>query len=120
MKLCDRAASPGLRYDVAHVFLRPAEAQHEALRAAIVPANDAVVVDPTFVGAALLAATPPDLRPLVIVAGVLPLPLDSVDTPPFGLGLGPKRTPAGTVERLRNRLLRPLVERLVFGRVQRD
>lgn len=111
----------GLRYDVQNVFLRPARAQYEALSAATRnESTDAVVVDTAFVGAALLAATPREARPPVIVAGVVPLPLDSVDTAPFGLGLPPLRTPVGGLDRLRNRLLRFAVQRLVFGSVQRD
>lgn len=120
----DKAVRPdgiaGLRYDVANVFLRPARAQHQALRAALTQPTDAIVVDPTFVGAALLAATPRDQRPPLLVAGVLPLTLDSADSPPFGLGLSPLRTPAGVLDRMRNGLLRLLVQRLIFGPVQKD
>lgn len=105
----------GLRYDVTNVFLRPARAQHQALRAMLVEATDAVIIDPTFVGAALIAAAPRQTRPPVIVAGIMPLNLDSSATPPFGLGLSPLRTPAGALDRMRNRLLRTLVRRLVFG-----
>lgn len=109
----------GLRYDVRNVFLAPALAQHRALLELIDESVDAVVVDPTFVGAALLAAAPPGTRPAVVVAGVLPLPLDSVATPPFGLGLSPLKTPRWW-ERLRNRALRRLVQGAVFGGVQRE
>lgn len=111
----------GLRYDVTNVFLRPARSQHEALRSALVTTpTDAVVVDPTFVGAAFLAARPRAERPPVIVAGVLPLTLDSRHAPPFGLGLAPLQSPAGILDRLRNRLLRVAVQRVVFASVQRE
>lgn len=110
----------GLRYDVANVFLRPARAQHAALRSMLDEPADAVVVDPTFLGAALLASDPSSARPPVLVAGVLPLTLDSDHAPPFGLGLSPRRTPASALERLRNRALRLAVHRGVFGPVQRQ
>ena len=114
------AGIAGLRYDVAEQFLVPARAQYDALTGLIGPdgpALDAVIVDPTFVGAMLLAAHPTRTRPPVVVAGVLPLTLSSPAVPPFGLGLPPW---AGPFNRLRNSLLRLLVENVVFAPVQRD
>jgi UDP:flavonoid glycosyltransferase YjiC (YdhE family) len=117
----DRPAGiAGLRYDVAQTFLAPARAQYDALAMLIgpkQPAADAVIVDPTFVGAMLLAAHPVGSRPPVVVGGVLPLPLSSSAVPPFGLGLQPW---AGPLNRPRNAVLRTFVEKVVFAPVQRD
>ena len=110
----------GLRHDVAEGFLAPARAQYDALTELVgpdQPATDAVIVDPAFVGAMLLAAHPVGTRPPVVVGGVLPLTLSSSAVPPFGLGLQPW---AGPLNRPRNALLRTLVEKVVFKPVQRD
>ncbi|MBH0779313.1 glycosyltransferase [Nocardia bovistercoris] len=114
------AGIAGLRYDVAQNFLRPARAQYDALLELTMddPTQpDAVLVDPTFIGAMLLAGHPRDTRPPVIVAGMLPLPLASTAVPPFGLGFRPWR---GPFNRVRNTVLRALVEKVVFGPVQAD
>ena len=110
----------GLRHDVAEGFLAPARAQYDALTGLVgpdQPSTDAVIVDPAFVGAMLLAAHPVSTRPPVVVGGVLPLTLSSPAVPPFGLGLQPW---AGPLNRLRNALLHTLVEKVVFKPVQRD
>ena len=113
------AGIAGLRYDVAETFLAPARAQYDALTGLLSPGapTDAVIVDPTFVGAMLLAAHPSRTRPSVVVAGVLPLTLSSPAVPPFGLGLQPW---TGPLNRPRNTLLRHLVEKVVFAPVQRN
>ena len=77
-----------------------------------------MIVDPGFAGAVLLTGEPRPERPPVIVAGVLPLMLSSTSVPPFGLGLAPLPNPK--LNRTRNAVLRLLVERLVFGPVQRE
>jgi len=112
----------GLRYDVGQVFLAPARAQYDALVTHTQAPTDAVVVDPTFVGAMLLTGRTIGARPPVIMGGVLPLPLSSAYVPPFGLGLRPLRGLLGrsAVGRARNGLLRFLVERVVFGPIQRE
>jgi UDP:flavonoid glycosyltransferase YjiC (YdhE family) len=110
----------GLRHDVAEGFLAPANAQYDALTGLVgpdQPSTDAVIADPAFVGAMLLAAHPVGTRPPVVVAGVLPLTLSSQHVAPFGLGLQPW---AGPLNRLRNAVLRTLVEKVVFRPVQRD
>lgn len=107
----------GLRYDVREVFLRPAPSQYRALRDLTAQPTDVVIVDPAFAGAALLTAEPRSARPAVILAGVLPLTLSSAAVPPFGLGLPP--LPRPVLNRARNAALRVLVERVVFGSVQR-
>ena len=108
----------GLRHDVREVFLRPAIAQYHALRELVKQPTDAVIVDPGFAGASLLTSQPRSERPPVILGGVLPLTLSSAAVPPFGLGLQPLRNPV--LNRARNAALRVLVERLIFGPVQRD
>ena len=72
------------------VFLAPLTAQHQALRAVLQRERvDAVLVDLAFTGALpLLLAKGP--RPPVLVCGVSPLTLSSIDTPPFGTGWPPK------------------------------
>lgn len=91
----ERAKLKGVKalvYDVEHVFALPARAQYDTLMAAHAarPA-DAVLADPVFVGAAFLLARPRSARPAVVMCGVLPLLIDSVDTAPFGMGLPPAR-----------------------------
>ena len=107
----------GLRYDVRE-FMRPATAQDHALRRLLAHPTDAVVVDPAFAGALGLSSQPRSERPAVIVAGVLPLTLSSTSVPPFGLGLPPLANPV--LNRARNVALRALVERVIFGPVQRE
>ena len=108
----------GLRHDIREVFLRPALAQYRALRNLTAQPTDAVIVDPAFAGASLLTAEPRAARPAVILAGVLPLTLSSAAVPPFGLGLPPLRHPV--LNRVRNTALRVVVERAIFGSVQRE
>lgn len=81
-----------LAYDVEHVFARPAKAQYDTLMAALAdrPA-EAVLAEPVFLGAAFLLARQRSARPAVVVCGVIPLFIDSVDTAPFGMGLPPAR-----------------------------
>jgi len=108
----------GLRYDVREVFLKPARAQYDALRDLVARPTDAVIVDLTFAGAVMLTSESRSTRPPVIVAGVLPLTLSSAAVPPFGLGLEPLRNPV--LNRTRTAALRILVERVIFGPVQRE
>jgi MGT family glycosyltransferase len=105
-----------IAFDVEHVFVRPGRSQHDALMAAhrAEPA-DAVLVDTAFAGAFLLGHGR-DVRPPVVVCGVLPLPLVSRDTAPYGMGLTPMSGPLG---RLRNRLLAAVAARTVFPRAER-
>ncbi|HKP41718.1 glycosyltransferase [Mycobacterium sp.] len=91
----ERARLKGVKaivYDTEHVFARPSKAQYDTLVAAHVarPA-DAVLADPAFVGAAFLLTRPRSTRPAVVMCGVIPLLIDSVDTAPFGMGLPPSR-----------------------------
>ncbi|MBO0677796.1 glycosyltransferase family 1 protein [Mycolicibacterium sp. S2-37] len=91
----ERAALKGLKataFDVEHVFARPAKAQYEALTEALdAHRADAVLAEPTFLGAAFLLAHRRSTRPAVVMCGVLPLCIESRDIAPFGLGIPPAR-----------------------------
>ncbi len=107
----------GIRYDLTHVFLRPAKYQYDAVQRAIaeIP-TDAVLSEPIFIGVALLLNTPRASRPAVVSCGITPLTLSSRDTAPFGLGIPPIRGPIG---RVRNRALDVLAEKVIFWPVQK-
>lgn len=111
-----RTGVAGIRYDVTTVFLRPAGAQLRAVDEALAAEPvDVVLVESMFVGAsALLSRTE---RPPVVILGVLPLGLTSVDTAPFGLGIPPMRGPLGP---LRNRLLELIAEKVIFRSLQKE
>lgn len=105
-----------LNESLGEYFVRPAPAQFAAVREALASeATDVVVGDLTFMGL-LLLPTLPDGPPLVM-ASFFPLAVSSVDTAPFGLGIGPRSDALG---RVRNRLLSVLARRLVLARVHRD
>jgi hypothetical protein len=73
----------------ARPFIAPLAAQYRSLKQVVDShAADAVLVDLAFTGALpLLAANP---RPAVLVCGVGPMTLTSVDTPPFGMAWRPR------------------------------
>ncbi len=76
--------------DMRSTFIEPLAAQHRALtRLLDTEAVDAVLVDLAFTGALPLVASHRP-RPAVIVCGVGPLTLSSVDTPPFGMAWTPR------------------------------
>ena len=62
-----------------------------------------------FLGAAFLLAHPRPTRPAVVICGVVPLPIESRDTAPFGMGLPPARV----LNRPRNIALAPLNRRVL-------
>lgn len=109
----ERAAmSPAkaIAFDFEHIFVRPGEHQHAALRDLIDAGDvDAVVCDPLFVGAALLVESDPKQRVPVVVAGVVPLSYPGPGLAPFGLGLAPL---GGAVGRIRNGILRMATQRM--------
>jgi MGT family glycosyltransferase len=107
-----------LRFDMINLFLRPGRGQLAALEAALAdePA-DAVLTEPLFVGAALLAERPPAERPPIVALGIFPLGVKSRDTAPFGLGVTPR---AGVLGRVRNALLGVMAEKIVFAPVTRE
>lgn len=100
-----------LRYDILQVFIAPARYQHRALQQLLAdePA-DAVLSDFAFAGMLpiLISGEP---RPPLIILGVLPLTLTSVDTAPYGLGLRPSSSLIG---RVRNQALNTVVQRIIF------
>ena len=93
--LPERANLKGVKavaFDVEHVFARPAKAQYEAILSALaVRSADAVLVDPAVTGGTILTGHPRSDRPPVVVCSIIPLPLPSRDTAPFGTGLPPAR-----------------------------
>jgi MGT family glycosyltransferase len=99
-----------IAFDIEQVFARPAKAQYESLMATLAarPA-DAVLADPVFLGAAFMLEHQRQARPAVVMCGVLPLPIESVDTAPFGMGLPPARL----LNRRRNAALAAMNRRLL-------
>jgi len=81
-----------IAFDIEHVFARPAKAQYDTVITALAaqPA-DVVLAEPVFVGAALLLGHQRPTRPPVVMCAVVPLPIESRDTAPFGTGLPPAR-----------------------------
>jgi len=118
-----RAAVPAgpqqIDFDIRHIFADPVPDQHAQLQELLREADrarpgDPVVVihDTVFMGLwpVLLGAS--GLRPAATIGiGVTPLPLTSIDTAPFGLGLPPDASDAG---RARNRQLNRAVESELF------
>lgn len=106
-----------IAFDLEHVFIRPGKGQHDAIMAAHrdEPA-DAVLLDTASTGGGFLLGHPAGARPPIVVGGVIPLPLGSRDTAPYGMGLTPMRGPVG---RLRNRALGALANRMVFPPAER-
>jgi MGT family glycosyltransferase len=113
--LPERAKLKGVKaiaFDLEHVFARPAMAQYVTLRAALAarPA-DAVLVDPAITGATILTGHPSAERPPVVVCSIIPLPMSSRDTAPFGTGIPPSRW----FNRPRNAVLAAVNRRLLAG-----
>ncbi len=107
----------GIRFDIQEVFMRPGKAQYQAILAASAERRiDAVLAESLFMGAALLLAGPASDRPAVINCGIVPLSLASRDTAPYGLGIPPR---PGLPGRVRNRAMRALTEKVIFGPVQK-
>ena len=114
----ERAKLKGVRaatFDLEHVFARPAKAQYETVMTAVAahPA-DVVLADPLFLGAIFMLAHPRPKRPAVVMCSVIPLPIDSLDTAPFGMGLRPARL----LNRQRNAAL-AAVSRRMFRQTHR-
>ncbi|MGW5498181.1 glycosyltransferase [Streptomyces olivaceoviridis] len=88
-----RAAAQGpgrLIFDIKHTFGDAIPDQFAALRSLLAefPAT-AVVNDLLFFGALPLSGTPRRERPTTVTMGISPVPVDSVDTAPFGFGVPP-------------------------------
>ncbi len=111
----ERAKLKGVKamaFDFEHVFAWPAKAQYETLVATLAarPA-DVVLAEPAFLGAAFMLGHQRSERPAVVMFGVIPLCIDSVDSAPFGMGLPPARV----LNRRRNAAL-AVVNRRVLRR----
>ena len=79
-----------IAFDVETFFVKPGRGQYDALVDTIAAEpTDVVVADPVFIGAAHLLGHAAEQRPGVLVGSHLPLPLDSRDTAPYGMGLTP-------------------------------
>jgi MGT family glycosyltransferase len=79
-------------FDIENVFARPSRAQYETLMTALdAQPADVVLADPLFVGAIVMLAHRRSTRPAIGMCSVIPLPIDSRDTAPFGMGLRPAR-----------------------------
>ncbi len=101
-----------LAFDLENVLARPAKAQYDTLTAALTtkPA-DVVLAEPLFLGAAFMLEHPRPTRPAIVMCSVVPLPVDSQDTAPFGLGLAPARK----FNRQRNAALAAINRRVLRG-----
>jgi MGT family glycosyltransferase len=79
-------------FDIENVFARPAKTQYDTLMSTIAGRGaDVVLADPVFFGATLMLAQHRSTRPAIVMCSVVPLPNDSRDTAPFGMGLQPAR-----------------------------
>jgi UDP:flavonoid glycosyltransferase YjiC (YdhE family) len=110
----ERTKLKGLKagtFDLENLLARPAKAQYETLMDALAARpTDAVLAEPLFLGAALLLEHQRPPRPAVVKCSVVPLPIDSRDTAPFGLGLPPARL----FNRQRNAALAALNRRILL------
>jgi UDP:flavonoid glycosyltransferase YjiC (YdhE family) len=109
----ERAKLKGVKaaaFDLENVFVRPAKAQYEMLTTALAaqPA-DVVLAEPLFLGAAFMLAHQRSTRSAVVMCSVVPLPIESRDTAPFGMGLAP----APILNRQRNAALAVLSRRML-------
>jgi MGT family glycosyltransferase len=84
--------SKAVAFDIEQVFARPAKPQYETIMAALAsrPA-DVVLADVASLGAGFLLGHPRPTRPPVVMCGIIPLPIESRDTAPYGMGLKPTR-----------------------------
>jgi UDP:flavonoid glycosyltransferase YjiC (YdhE family) len=110
-------------FDLRHLFIDPIPAQHHALQELLRAAESKapgepvhVVHDTVFMGLWPVLLGAAGIRPTgAIGIGVTPLPLRSIDTAPFGLGLAPDASPAG---RTRNAALNTMVADQLFVSAQ--
>jgi MGT family glycosyltransferase len=103
---------PQLRYDLRRIFIETVPDTLQDLEAIHLRTPIDVVVGDTACGAAGLLAERHGLRWAVF--GITVLPVSSVDTAPFGLGLMPN---ASLLGRVRNRVLNTLTVEVIFKEV---
>jgi len=107
----------GLRqvvFDFEHVFVGAVEGYVDDLRALIASDHpDALVVDPAVAAGVILSIV--DGVPTATI-GISVLALQDAYQAPFGLGLPPSSSPMG---RIRNKALYPLIDHVIFRRVNR-
>ncbi|MFC6011573.1 glycosyltransferase [Nocardia lasii] len=103
----------GVKFDIKHLFLDEIPGQLSDVRRILThyPA-DLVLADPGFMAAAILRELD---GPPFATYGVSILTMASRDVPPIGSG----KLPGSAAARLVNRLMLPLVPRLLFGDVHR-
>jgi UDP:flavonoid glycosyltransferase YjiC (YdhE family) len=101
------------RGEIQSTFISPLAAQYRALSQVLTRrAVDVLIVDLAFTGALpLLLGNKP--RPVVMVCGVGPLTLSSVDTPPFGMAWQPRSG-------MDYSRMHDVVERILFRGVHRQ
>lgn len=108
-----RAKLTGLKaatFDFENLLARPAKAQYETLMGVLAAQpSDAVLAEPLSLGAALMLEHQRERRPAVGMCSVVPLPNESRDTAPYGLGLPPARI----LNRPRNAALTVINRRLL-------
>ncbi|KAH8673394.1 hypothetical protein BX600DRAFT_508664 [Xylariales sp. PMI_506] len=119
---------PRLLYDLEHVFIAQivVRAQHTRSLLEMIrerePSRKVVIVAETFsfLSLSFMHGAPPpkgyDKFPKVININVIPVPVTSIDTAPFGPGLVPDSTESG---RARNQLLNQLINGGPFAEVSR-
>jgi MGT family glycosyltransferase len=109
----ERVALKGAKavaFDIEQVFARPAKPQYETIMAALAAQSaDVVIADVASLGAGFLLGHRRPVRPPVVMCGIIPLPLQSCDTAPYGMGL----TPARIGNRARNALLTAVTRRVL-------
>ncbi|APU14675.1 glycosyltransferase [Actinoalloteichus fjordicus] len=88
-----------LEYDNQQLFIAPMAAQHTALQELLAEDDAAPTVllhDTMFLGAWPVLHGAAGVRPAAVIGvGVMPLPLNSADHPPFGTGLAPDGSEEG-------------------------
>jgi MGT family glycosyltransferase len=109
----ERTALKGAKavaFDIEQVFSRPAKPQYETIMAALAAQQaDVVLADVGSLGAGFLLGHPRPSRPPVVMCGIIPLPIESRDTAPYGMGLQPARI----MNRARNALLAKASRRIL-------
>ncbi|MCL4446142.1 MAG: glycosyltransferase [Actinobacteria bacterium] len=107
----------GVRDDLRRIFIDPIPMQAAGVDKILNEFQpDVVIADSMFLGVLALAGRERNVRPRVVIISVMPLPLSSRDTAPFGSALRPSTSPLG---RIRNHTMNWLVRHVVMGDIQR-